>query len=151
MTWEQILESARQGVTIGSHTHTHRVLSTLSLSEQFEEFRLSKEILERKLGRPIRSIAYPVGGETDCHRETAGLAEKCGYELGFSFQTGANRLERLNPFRIGRIAPESSIPLTCAAVTLPSIFARSRYGAQHPVSFSSFYLSSTPKQNEGTL
>lgn len=149
MSWDQVKESLAAGITIGSHTHSHRVLSTLSLADQFEEFRLSKEILERELKVPIRSIAYPVGGETDCHHETAGLAQKCGYELGFSFQTGANRLERLNPFRIGRISAEESIPLTCAAITLPSIFARSRYRVAPALSMSSFLLT-TPNQNEGT-
>jgi len=151
MTWRQIEEARTAGITIGSHTHSHRVLSTLSLTEQYEEFRLSKEILENRLQTRIRSIAYPVGGETDCHRETAGLARKCGYELGFSFQTGANWLDRLDPFRIGRVSAEDSVPLTCAAITLPSIFARSRYRKASAHSFSLYTthpISSNPK--EGT-
>ncbi len=128
MTWEQISESVKAGITIGSHTHSHRVLSTLNLSEQFEEFRLSKQILEQKLGVPIRSVAYPVGGHEDCHLETGELAEKCGYQLGFSFQTGANHLDDLSPFGIRRVSGEDTIPLTCAATSLPSVFARSRSG-----------------------
>ncbi|MBC7396951.1 MAG: polysaccharide deacetylase family protein, partial [Bdellovibrionales bacterium] len=128
MTWEQIAQAASAGITIGSHTHSHRVLSTLNLSEQFEEFRLSKQILEKKLGRPILSVAYPVGGHEDCHLETGGLAEKCGYQLGFSFQTGANHLNNLSPFGIRRVSAEDTLPLTCAAVSLPTVFARSRSG-----------------------
>lgn len=117
-------------MTIGSHTHTHRVLSTLSSAEQLEEFRLSKEILERELGRPVRSVAYPVGGHHDFHLETGTLARMCGYVLGFSFQTGANRVDDVDPFGVRRISAQDSIPLLCASVTLPSIFARSRYRNQ---------------------
>lgn len=126
MSWDQIREAAESGVAIGSHTHTHRALSTLSLSQQYQEFLNSKAILERELNRPIRSVAYPIGNSCDYRPEAERLAEISGYELAFSFQTGANRLDRMNPFGIGRISAEDSIPLTCAAVTLPSVFARSR-------------------------
>lgn len=141
MTWEQVRDCAARGIAIGSHTHTHRVLSTLNLADQFEEFRCSKELLEQKLERPIYSVAYPVGGHIDCHFETSGLAEQCGYELGFSFQTGANHLDRLNPFEIGRISGEDSLALTAAAVSLPSVFARSQYHEKpKSVSLSPYYL-----------
>ena len=128
MSWEQIKEAQDAGMTIGSHTHTHRVLSTLSRAEQLEEFLISKQILEAKLKTRIRSVAYPVGGYEDCHLETGGLAEQSGYELGFSFQTGFNPLSEISPFNVRRISSEEGIPLTCAAVTLPTIFARSRTG-----------------------
>jgi peptidoglycan/xylan/chitin deacetylase (PgdA/CDA1 family) len=151
MSWDEIRDAQAKGVAIGSHTHTHRVLSTLNLADQFEEFRSSKEILEEKLGRTVHSVAYPVGGHIDCHFETSGLAEQCGYELGFSFQTGANHLDRLNPFEIGRISAEESLPLTCAAISLPSVFARSRYSEKpKSVSLSSHYVP-TPHYESETI
>jgi peptidoglycan/xylan/chitin deacetylase (PgdA/CDA1 family)/protein involved in polysaccharide export with SLBB domain len=128
MSWEQIEEAKASGITIGSHTHSHRVLSTLTKNEQIEEFLVSKQILEAKLKTRIRSIAYPVGGYDDCHLETGGLAEQCGYDLGFSFQTGFNELRDIRPFCVRRISSEEGIPLTAAAVSLPTVFARSRTG-----------------------
>ena len=128
MSWEQIQDALASGMTIGSHTHTHRVLSTLSKNEQVEEFLLSKQILEMKLKTRIRSVAYPVGGHEDCNLETGSLASECGYELGFSFQTGFNQLKNISPFAVRRISSEESIPLTCAAASLPTIFARSKTG-----------------------
>ncbi len=128
MTWDQIREAQKKGITIGSHTHSHRVLSTLTLAEQFEEFHVSKKILEAKLKTPVRSVAYPVGGHDDWHLETGEIAERCGYQLGFSFQTGANRLHRVNRLEIARVPAEDTIPMTCAAVSFPSVFARSRTG-----------------------
>lgn len=151
MSWEQIRDAAAKGIAIGSHTHSHRVLSTLSLADQFEEFRVSKAILEEKLNRTMHSVAYPVGGHIDCHHETAELAEECGYELGFSFHTGANHLNRLNPLAIGRISAETSLPLTCAAISLPSVFARSRYSEKpKSVSLSSVYVP-TPNYESETI
>ena len=34
MTWEQIREVSKNNISIGAHTHTHRVLSTLDLTTQ---------------------------------------------------------------------------------------------------------------------
>ena len=151
MTWDQIRKVQAAGMTIGSHTHTHRVLSTLTLSEQYEEFRISKKILEDKLGQSIRSVAYPVGGHEDWHLETGEIAERCGYEIGFSFQTGANQLNKMNRFEIARVPAEDTIPMTCAAVTLPSIFARSRTGERPTRSLlSSFKPVPLPKMANST-
>lgn len=124
MTWEQIREAKKKGITIGSHTHSHRVMSTLPHSEQMEELRVSKQILERELEVQIKSVAYPVGGVRDYNRETEKFAKSAGYELGFSFQTGGNRLDQMSPFSVSRISAEENISLTYAAVTFPSIFAR---------------------------
>ncbi len=128
MTWDQVLEAQKSGMTIGSHTHTHRVLSTLSRAEQINEFKTSKTILESRLGTSIRSVAYPVGGYDDCHVETGELAENCGYKLGFTFQTGFNSLDNLSAFGMRRTSSEETIPLTCAAIRVPSLFTRSRTG-----------------------
>jgi peptidoglycan/xylan/chitin deacetylase (PgdA/CDA1 family) len=129
MNWEQIREALASGMSIGSHTHTHRVLSTLSLSEQSEELSLSKSILEQKLNTVVQSIAYPVGGHRDCSSDTGRIAEESGYLLGFSFQTGFNDSNQICPFEVGRVSAEMSVPLTAGAVTFPNVFARSRCNA----------------------
>ncbi len=49
------------GHTIGSHTHTHPVLSALPVSHALDEIRRSKEVLEALLGEPVPHFAYPYG------------------------------------------------------------------------------------------
>ena len=62
MTWEQINEVEMNGIRIGSHTHTHKILSTLDIGEQMTEMEISKRVLEENLRTTIKSIAYPFSG-----------------------------------------------------------------------------------------
>ena len=61
MTWNQLREVNSKNITIGSHTSSHRVLSTIDRDDQLLELKKSKSYLEQKLDCKIRSISYPVG------------------------------------------------------------------------------------------
>ena len=45
--------------TIGSHTHTHRVLAGASATDAADEIARSVGLIEERLGRPCRHFAYP--------------------------------------------------------------------------------------------
>ncbi len=122
MTWDQIREVEGGGITIGSHTLTHRVLSTLDSQAQEVELRASKTLVETQIGRPVRSIAYPVGDYGDFNLETQRIAEGCGYELGFSFATGVNRRTRLRPFDVKRVSAPATTAFLAAKVKAPLLF-----------------------------
>jgi peptidoglycan/xylan/chitin deacetylase (PgdA/CDA1 family) len=62
MEWKDILELNESGlVEFGSHTMDHRDINRLSMAEIEKEIIESKNILEKKLGKPIRHFAYPRG------------------------------------------------------------------------------------------
>ncbi len=62
MTWEQVkIMAADPLVTISSHSVTHRDLIKLTDAEIQMESQQSKQILESKLGIPIRYFTYPSG------------------------------------------------------------------------------------------
>ncbi|MCI5212373.1 MAG: hypothetical protein D3910_27140, partial [Candidatus Electrothrix sp. ATG2] len=73
MTWKEIEEVQNNGVAIGAHTVSHRVLATLNEEEQFEELRSSKKLLEDMLPHKIRSFSYPVGDYTVFTEKTKEL------------------------------------------------------------------------------
>lgn len=123
MTWNQIQEVAQNGIDIGSHTHSHRVLCTITTDEQREEMNTSKLIIEKNIGRKIRTIAYPVGNYQHFTSQTMSLASECGYEAAFSFNTGVNYSNNLNPFNVKRIEPPVNIELLAATAVLPDLFA----------------------------
>jgi peptidoglycan/xylan/chitin deacetylase (PgdA/CDA1 family) len=82
LTAEETVSLAEGGlVEIGSHTVRHPVLARLRPAEQRAEFLDSRVALERLLGRPVRSLAYPFGGMGDLSRETPALAGACGYRV----------------------------------------------------------------------
>lgn len=107
MTWDELREMRAAGMDIGSHSHTHRILSHLSLDEQTDELRGSKAILERELGEPIHSIAYPVGARDSFTNDTERLTREAGYRVGFSFIGGVNRAQPPR-FALRRIAVEEN-------------------------------------------
>ncbi len=124
MTWDQVMEVSHNGVTIGSHTHTHRVLATLDEEGQRWELRESKAALERRLGREVRTIAYPAGRHGNFTLATMRIARECGYLGAFSFHSGGNRLRAINAFDIHRIAATDSCnPMFMCGVIRPGIFA----------------------------
>jgi peptidoglycan/xylan/chitin deacetylase (PgdA/CDA1 family) len=123
MSWEQAADVSRNGVAIGSHTHTHRVLATLNEDEQRWELRESKAALEQRLGLPIRTLAYPAGRHGNFTVATMRIAAECGYQAAFSFHSGGNRLRSLTPFDVHRIsAADSFNPMFMCGVIRPGIF-----------------------------
>jgi peptidoglycan/xylan/chitin deacetylase (PgdA/CDA1 family) len=102
MTWEQINEVSQNGITIGSHSHEHVILSKQGLPDMRAQIKKSKDILEENLGHTIQSIAYPVGGYEHFDIETKRISEELGFKAGFSFLTGMNQFEHLDPFNIKR-------------------------------------------------
>jgi peptidoglycan/xylan/chitin deacetylase (PgdA/CDA1 family) len=124
MTWQQIRELADGGMAIGSHTHTHRVLARLDRAAQREELACAKEILERETGRPVVSIAYPVGGYAHFTAETMEVARECGYRVGFSYCTGVNAWQSLSRYDVKRLSADCDVGRLAAVASLPAAFVR---------------------------
>jgi len=124
LTWEEIREMTRHQVAIGSHTHTHRVLTTISQSSQKEEMILSKLIIEEKIGGPVLTISYPVGEPQFITPETSEIAADSGYYLGFTTNTGVNDWKNIHPYRVKRIARLLEKVSTVSLLTiLPELFS----------------------------
>src|SRR5687767_6457865 len=104
----QIGEMRRAGMDIGSHTHTHRILSHLDAKAQEYELGTSKDILEGLLGEAVDTIAYPVGARGSYGPETCRIAASLGYSLGFNFIAGVNRLPNNSPLDLNRFAVEEN-------------------------------------------
>ncbi|WP_107666372.1 polysaccharide deacetylase family protein [Cyanothece sp. BG0011] len=83
LTWEQLQQLADDPlITIASHTITHpRDLRELSDDELFQEVMMSKEILEKKLGIPIKYFTYPEG-KHDARVKQWALA--AGYKMALT-------------------------------------------------------------------
>lgn len=110
MTWDEAAEMARGGMTIGSHTHSHRLLSKLSPDEQFDELLASKQLLEHRLHTRVNTLAYPVGIRTAFSRDSKEAARKAGYDAAFSFYGGVNRLDTATePFDVRRMAVDADL------------------------------------------
>jgi peptidoglycan/xylan/chitin deacetylase (PgdA/CDA1 family) len=85
LTWRQLRDLERDGFTIGSHTVRHLDLTKLSPAQTWFELRHSRQTLERRLGRPVHSLAYPYGAADPA---VVAAALGSGYALAFTTRPG---------------------------------------------------------------
>ncbi|MGA7829828.1 MAG: polysaccharide deacetylase family protein [Terracidiphilus sp.] len=103
LNWEEAREMAAGGMAIGSHTHSHHLLSQLPPEQQCEELSRSRAILREELGANVSALAYPVGGRTSFTNQTKQMAREAGYRAAFSFYGGTNLPGKIDPFDVRRI------------------------------------------------
>jgi len=65
MTWDQVREVARYGVTFGPHTVSHRSFGILTEVEARKEISASWNRVKAETSRAISVFCYPYGGLTD--------------------------------------------------------------------------------------
>ena len=117
VSWEEAREMKAAGMTIGSHTQTHRILGQLSAEEQRWEMEQSKRAIEENIGCVVDSIAYPVGIRGAFNETTESIAAELGYAIGFSFYGGVNTPENMQPTNLLRMATNPD-PMLFRAETL---------------------------------
>jgi peptidoglycan/xylan/chitin deacetylase (PgdA/CDA1 family) len=88
VTWEMIDRMHRAGITIGSHTKTHVLLTNETPSVNVDETMSSRRELERRLGSPVEHFAYPSGAWDDISLKSVATAE---YRFAFTTCRHQNR------------------------------------------------------------
>jgi peptidoglycan/xylan/chitin deacetylase (PgdA/CDA1 family) len=76
MDWEALRDLAARGVAIGSHSVTHRPLTSLSTPDLFDELQSSRQLIEDRLDRAVTTFAYPYG---DFDGAVQDAARRAGY------------------------------------------------------------------------
>ncbi len=80
LSWADVHEMIRLGHDVGSHTVHHVDLGKCLQDEARNELAESKRVLEAKLGRPARHLAYPFGQRENFKMEYLPLVRETGYE-----------------------------------------------------------------------
>jgi peptidoglycan/xylan/chitin deacetylase (PgdA/CDA1 family) len=99
LSWSQLLEMQQSGVfSVGSHTCSHPLLTGVDDETAERELRVSRQVLEERLGRPVTTFCYPAGDTDD---RIIALVPKAGYRFGVV--TPPRRLPR-TPYTLRRVA-----------------------------------------------
>lgn len=91
LTWEMLARIQRAGMTIGSHTRTHVVMTNESAPRLVDETTGSREEIERRLGTGVRHFCYP-SGQFDT--ASVNAVAKAGYRFGY---TGCSHRDPVRP------------------------------------------------------
>lgn len=80
LTWDELREMQRLGMTIGAHTVTHPNLPNAGLEDARREIVGAKVRLESELDAPVTMFSYPNGGaERYMTPKVASLVREAGY------------------------------------------------------------------------
>ncbi|HUV45623.1 MAG TPA: polysaccharide deacetylase family protein [Dehalococcoidia bacterium] len=100
LSWDEVMEMSKNGISFGAHTVTHPILTKLPIGEAKEEIARSKKDIEERLGVPCTSFAYPNG---DFNDEIVGLVMERGFTCAVTtIQRMVNR--NAEPFKLNRIS-----------------------------------------------
>jgi peptidoglycan/xylan/chitin deacetylase (PgdA/CDA1 family) len=87
--WDEVQVLAREpDVSIGGHTLSHPILAKCHATTAMREITESRALLERRLGRPVRHLAYPFGDPTAVGVRESRLARQAGYVTATTSRPG---------------------------------------------------------------
>src|SRR5262249_37663390 len=81
LTWSMLAEMQRGGITVGSHTRTHALLTHESPPRMLEETVGARRTLQDRLGVRIEHFAYPDGA---FDTQTVEAVAQAGYRFGYT-------------------------------------------------------------------
>lgn len=124
MTWEQLKIMISNGMVIGSHSHDHSILSRQDSETLATQLSKSITILESNLNKKINSIAYPVGGYQHFNEVTKAVSKDVGFKLGFSYLTGFNKADEVDPYNVKRMGIRPEWLNLDMPLSFPNIFLK---------------------------
>lgn len=83
MKAEDMRQLIAVGMSIGSHTLSHPILSQQSSELAWQEIYESRRALEEAIGKPVWALAYPFGDPASVTSREMQMAGQAGYECAF--------------------------------------------------------------------
>jgi peptidoglycan/xylan/chitin deacetylase (PgdA/CDA1 family) len=80
LDWHMLHEMCAGGITVGSHTRTHALLTLEEPARISEEIGGSRRLLQQRLGREIHHFAYPDGRFS---AQVVAAVRKAGYRFAY--------------------------------------------------------------------
>jgi peptidoglycan/xylan/chitin deacetylase (PgdA/CDA1 family) len=108
LSWTEIIEMSRDGITFGSHTCSHSNIRKMSRKDFEKEIERSKDVIERQINKQINLFSYPFSFPKYRRRykglldETREALLKRGFLGACTTIIGTNSLKN-DPFSLKRI------------------------------------------------
>jgi peptidoglycan/xylan/chitin deacetylase (PgdA/CDA1 family) len=114
ISWKECKEMQNNGISFGSHTITHQVLTHQKKEEVHKELKDSKATIEKHIQKECTTVAYPFGNN---NKETREITKECGYIAGLTTEYGYNTKETDN-MALQRITVSNKSSLSLFTLTL---------------------------------
>ena len=112
LSWDQLRQLAREGLTLGAHTRTHPIMTQITPERMRREVQGSLEDLQREIGACLPIFCYPNGNHNDA---VLAVLREQGIRLAFTTLSGPNELGCVDPLRLHRtvIMPRTTPAIFC--------------------------------------
>jgi len=108
LSWQEIGKMSKHGISFGSHTCDHVILTRLSREEINYQMQESRDKLIKHRINFVPILAYPNGNYNDLIVEEA---RKAGYEAAVTTEFGFND-ENSDPYKLRRVSIHNDISST---------------------------------------
>jgi peptidoglycan/xylan/chitin deacetylase (PgdA/CDA1 family) len=105
--WDEVSTMFESGISFGSHTISHPILSKLTEPRLVEEVAESKRVIEAKVKHPINAFAYPIGRRQDFNDRVKAIVKEAGYQYAVTTVFGVNEPGQ-DAFELRRATPWTS-------------------------------------------
>jgi peptidoglycan/xylan/chitin deacetylase (PgdA/CDA1 family) len=129
LNWDEVQEMRRDGMTIGSHSHSHPILTRMSIQKAKDEILDSKKIVEKNIDMEVKHFSFPNGREEDFSEELRDYCREIGFESICSVIYGANDASEGNAFTLKRVGAIS--PISMLTGELVRLFCKATPLSQH--------------------
>ena len=109
LNWEEIKEMSKDGISFGSHSSTHKMLTKLSPGELKKEVEDSFSALQKRGVNHVPVFCYPNGNHD---REITKLVNSSGYLAAVSTRPGFENVLPMEIFSLKRIGVHNDISPT---------------------------------------
>ncbi len=106
LDWEEVRIMSASGISFGSHTCCHKILTNYSHDKIMEELKESKRVIESNAINHIPVLAYPNG---NYNYSIEKLAQKAGYIAAVTTEFGHVRFGTKDVFKLKRIGVHNKI------------------------------------------
>jgi peptidoglycan/xylan/chitin deacetylase (PgdA/CDA1 family) len=90
LSWEQVREMGRHGISFGAHTVTHPVLSRVDTDILRFEIETSRVEIEDKAALPVKTFAYPFGRKQHYPQSAPIILKSLGFACAVTTEPGSN-------------------------------------------------------------
>jgi peptidoglycan/xylan/chitin deacetylase (PgdA/CDA1 family) len=102
LSWEEVKQMSRDGISFGSHTKSHPTLSKIPLNLARQEIVDSKQVIEEQIQKPVITFAYPYGKRDDISEGVVKLLRDEGFEYACTTEIGYEQFPINNPLFLKR-------------------------------------------------
>jgi len=117
LNWTEIQEMSQNGISFGAHSLTHAILTKENPEIAVKEMKDSKNIIEMKIGKPVKGFSYPNG---DWNKELKEIAQKEGYSFACAVSDGT--LNKGDLFSLRRMCIHETVSTDIRGEFSPALF-----------------------------